>query len=279
MVMRIWSGTLAAFVFSFAGALHAETGGQSSGPTEKQSSGAAEKPSSSSDKEARKLFYQGDRLYEEGKYEEAVAAFEKAYALSHRPELLFNLANAYERLGQYEEALRALRDFAPSAPESDRDKIAERIKTLEARAEDRRKRESEKAAAAAPATPAAAPPPPPAEPESKPPILAYTLMGGGVVALGIGTVFGVMALGSKSDAEDQCAKGGVCPASAQKSIDDAKGQALIADIAFAVGAVAAGTGLVLFLTRDTSPTNEHAAALRAAPRPGGGEVQFVTNFF
>ena len=274
MLRRTWSGTLAAFVFSFAGVLHAET---ASGSAEKPSTSATEKPSSSADKEARKLFFQGDRLYEEGKYEEAVAAFEKAYELSHRPELLFNLANAYERLGQYEEALRSLRDFEPSAPEADRPKIAERIKTLEARAEERRQRESEKAAA--PATAAATAPSPPAEPESKPPILAYALMGGGVVALGVGTVFGVMALGTKSDAENQCARNGVCPASAQKSIDDAKSQALIADIAFAVGAVAAGTGLVLYLTRDTSPTKEHAASLRAAPRPGGGEVQFVTNFF
>jgi tetratricopeptide (TPR) repeat protein len=276
MVTRTWSGTLAAFVFSFAGALHAEP---ASGSAEKPSNGAAEKPSSSADKEARKLFFQGDRLYEEGKYEEAVAAFEKAYELSHRPELLFNLANAYERLGQYEEALRSLRDFEPSAPEADRAKIAERIKTLEARAEEQRKRESERSGTAAPTTAAATAPSAPAEPESKAPILAYTLMGGGVVALGVGTVFGVMALGTKSDAENQCARNGVCPASAQKSIDDAKSQALIADIAFAVGAVAAGTGLVLYLTRDTSPTKEHAASLRAAPRPGGGEVQFVTNFF
>jgi tetratricopeptide (TPR) repeat protein len=263
-------------VFSLAGAVHAETGAQSNGATEKPSNGAAAKPSASADKEARKLFFQGDRMYEEGKYEEAVAAFEKAYALSHRPELLFNLANAYERLGQYEEALRSLRDFAPSAPDGDREKIAERIKTLEARAEEHRKRASEKAAPAPVA--AAAAPPPPAEPESHPPILAYSLMGVGVVGIGIGTIFGVQALGSKSDAEDQC-KGGFCPASAQKSIDDAKSQALIADIGFAVGVVAAGAGVVLFLTRDTSETKEHVAALRAAPRPGGGEVQFVANFF
>src|SRR5262245_14114470 len=97
MVMRKWGGSLAAFVFLFSGALHAEPGQSTGGGADKP----AEKPSSSADKEARKLFFRGDRMYEEGKYEEAVAAFEKSYALSHRPELLFNLANAYERLGQY----------------------------------------------------------------------------------------------------------------------------------------------------------------------------------
>jgi tetratricopeptide (TPR) repeat protein len=242
-------------------------------------------PQSSNDKEARKLFFQGDRMYEEGKYEEAVEAFEKAYQLSRRPELLFNLANAYERLGQYEEALRALRDYAPAAPKDDRERIAARLKTLEERAEERRSRAEKEKAVATPA-PAPAPAetkpsePAPEEPASKPPILAYTLLGVGAVGVGVGVFFGVQAMGAKSDAEEQCggASGNFCRASAQGSIDDASSRALIADIAFAAGAVAAGAGVVLLLTHRGSNEKENAAALHAAPRPGGGEVQFVAQF-
>ncbi len=63
----------------------------------------------SPDARARELYLQGDREYQAGRYEQAVAAFQEAYRLSGRPLLLFNLANAYERLGRYAEALEALR--------------------------------------------------------------------------------------------------------------------------------------------------------------------------
>ena len=49
---------------------------------------------------AKELYENGAALYEEGRYEEAILAWEEAYRLSSRPVLLFNIANAYERLGR-----------------------------------------------------------------------------------------------------------------------------------------------------------------------------------
>jgi hypothetical protein len=91
--------------------------------------------------------------------------------------------------------------------------------------------------AAAPA--ATAPPPPPPEPRSKLP--AYITGGLAVVAAGVGTVFGVMALGDKSDFDKT-------PTS-QKA-DDGENHALIADMAFGVAVTLGVTSAVLFLTND-----------------------------
>ena len=53
--------------------------------------------SSDDDEKARLLFKEGDGHYAAGRYEKAIELFEQAYELSKRPDLLFNLANAYER--------------------------------------------------------------------------------------------------------------------------------------------------------------------------------------
>ena len=45
---------------------------------------------------AKELYRNGERLYEEGLYEDAVVAWERAYELSERPLLLYNIANALE---------------------------------------------------------------------------------------------------------------------------------------------------------------------------------------
>jgi hypothetical protein len=64
------------------------------------------------------------------------------------------------------------------------------------------------------------------------------------VALGVGTVFGVMALGDKSDFDKN-------PTSS--TADDGENHALIADMAFGVAVTLGVTSAVLFLSRDSAP--------------------------
>ncbi len=59
---------------------------------------------SSDDARARELYANGALLYEEGDYENAVVAWKEAHRLSERPLLLYNIANALERIGEWEEA-------------------------------------------------------------------------------------------------------------------------------------------------------------------------------
>jgi len=94
--------------------------------------------------------------------------------------------------------------------------------------------------AVAPPPPAPAPQAPiPPEPRSKLP--AYVTGGLAVVAAGVGTVFGILALGDKSDFDKN-------PTSSKA--DDGENHALIADMAFGVAVTFGVTSAVLFLTKD-----------------------------
>lgn len=61
--------------------------------------------------DARALFQQGQESYRLGQYEDAIDAWERAYALDARPGLQYNLAQAYGRLGRVEEEQQALTIF------------------------------------------------------------------------------------------------------------------------------------------------------------------------
>lgn len=70
----------------------------------------------SSDEEAYMLFRAGTVAYENGRYEEALGRFDEAYELSHRPELLYNVGLAHDRLRHDAEALAAFEAFLAQAP-------------------------------------------------------------------------------------------------------------------------------------------------------------------
>ena len=83
------------------------------------------------------------------------------------------------------------------------------------------------------------PPPPPAQPRSKVP--AYVTGGLALAAAGVGTIFGVLALGDKSDFNKN-------PTSA--TADNGENHALIADMSFFVAITLGVTSAVLFFTKD-----------------------------
>lgn len=56
-------------------------------------------------READRHFKNGVRLFDEGKYSEALAEFEQAYALESHPLVLYNLAAAHRALSQYAQAV------------------------------------------------------------------------------------------------------------------------------------------------------------------------------
>jgi hypothetical protein len=98
-------------------------------------------------------------------------------------------------------------------------------------------------AAAVPAVaPAPATPPPPAEPRSKVP--AIVTGGLAIAAAGVGTVFGIIALGDKSDFDKN---------PTTSTADSGDTHALIADMAFGVALTFGVTSAVLFLTKDEAP--------------------------
>jgi hypothetical protein len=103
--------------------------------------------------------------------------------------------------------------------------------------------------AAPPAEPAPPPPapPPPAAPHSN--TAAFITGGAAVVAVGVGTVFGVMALNDKHDFDQH---------PTTSTADSGENHALIADMAFGVAVTLGVTSIVLFLSKDDAPAGATA---------------------
>jgi tetratricopeptide (TPR) repeat protein len=83
------------------------------------------------DRKARALYKAGDAHYAAGRYKEAVEAFQRAYELSKRSALLYNLANAHERLGNPGQAAQYLRQYLKGRRVRGRDLVAKRAARLE----------------------------------------------------------------------------------------------------------------------------------------------------
>jgi len=114
-------------------------------------------PSDADMQRAREIFQNGQSLYREGRYEDAMVAFEEAYKLSEKPGLLYNMASCSERMGNYREAIDQLNRYRVYAQPGERVALERRLTNLELRLAD-----------TPPEAPVVVAPPPPApEPEPR----------------------------------------------------------------------------------------------------------------
>ncbi len=75
---------------------------------------------------------QGHRLYQLGRYQEAIAEYRRAYELRADPPFLFQIAESYRQLGATEQALFYYDRFLAGASDGpDRDAAEERVSELE----------------------------------------------------------------------------------------------------------------------------------------------------
>jgi TolA-binding protein len=254
------------------------------------------------DTEARTLYQRGASLYDEGRYEDAVLAWQQAYDLSPRPLLLYNIANALERLGRLGEALDALDRYRPSAGDDERTKVEARIDNLKRRVEEQRRREDEnrrqtetrereelrrreaeaqaladreaearQALARAEAAEAEA-----KKRNSKPhpaPIIVLA-SGGGVAA--VGAVFEGLALGARQEAGNLCSADPVfCPTAAAPVLAKERSYAQAGDALVIAGGATAGVGLAFVIVDAVLRAGGKAPAvgfLPVGPRGGGGVI-------
>ena len=72
------------------------------------------------DREARALFQAGSTAFEDARYDDALGYFRRAYELSHRPAMLYNVGLAADRLRHDEDALAAFQQFLTEAADSPR---------------------------------------------------------------------------------------------------------------------------------------------------------------
>ncbi|MEI9949922.1 MAG: hypothetical protein WDO74_13320 [Pseudomonadota bacterium] len=143
------------------------------------------------------------------------------------------------------------------------------------------------AAQAAPSKAAAPPATPPEAPAQAPNhTAAYVSWGVGLVGVGVGTAFGVMALKGKSDLNGQCTDN-TCPPSSGGDVDSAKRNGNISTVAFAVGGAGLLLGTVLYFSIGGSSAEAHAYSApargfaglqRGRAMIGPGSVQLAADF-
>jgi hypothetical protein len=108
-------------------------------------------------------------------------------------------------------------------------------------------------------------------PKSKRPLIGLSVAGAGVIAAGVGLVFGTQASSKWADAKELCGDDNVCPDQAtlemsQQLTDDAKSKAMLSTVCVGVGVAAIAGGVILWLTApSSSASTEGNASLRVTP--------------
>ncbi len=227
--------------------------------------------------EAKKLFEDGSQAYTDGRYEEAIKAWEQSYQLSGKPLIFESIANAYERQGDKKKAREYLAKWREAAPKEEHDQLDARIKNLDARiaaadaAEAARKEEEAKKKADKAAQDKAA------QGDSKEKEqarasrmkLAIGVGAGGVLAVVAGVVLDVVAAGQRPDPNTACASGAgktLCKEAAKGDIESSSTLALAGDITWIAGAAIAATGVVLFVTLPSSGAEAGKEGTKDAPK-------------
>lgn len=91
----------------------------------------------------------------------------------------------------------------------------------------------------------------------------------GIAGVGVGSVFGLMALQKKGDADSEC-KDLACSSDGMKAVEDGRSHALISTIGFGVGAAGLLTGIILFATSGGSTPEQKSS--KAGWRPVAGSM-------
>jgi hypothetical protein len=212
----------------------------------------------SPDELARRHFDSGAAYLEESDYENALKAFQKAYELSKRPEILLNVATVHERKGDLSGAVGSLKQYLEAAPNGEHvDTVKLRIQNLDKRIAEQGDKPAEAPppapapAAPPPPPPAAAPPPPPPPPVEKPNrVPAYIALGVGGLAAGGALVTGIFAKQAYDDDKKNCS-----PGCSDDQIADGQGLALTSTILTGVAVVGVGLGVTLWLTATPSDSS------------------------
>jgi tetratricopeptide (TPR) repeat protein len=217
---------------------------------------------------ALELFRQSEEAYQDGRFDEAARLLEQAYALHREPVLLYNLARAYEGMGELEKAIKAYKAYVEGSPKArDRGAIERRVETLEKQIREQKRLEEEKQrlqterdqrdradadADAAPEQPKAAPP--------GPGIWPWVTVGAGVAVIGVGAMVGVLAQSKRDDADSDPVH-----ATSRETFRDAESMATTANVLFVVGGLVTAGGVTWIVLSRPSKTEQATLSLGVGP--------------
>ena len=242
---------------------------------------------STSDDLARRHFESGAAYLEESDYDNALQAFQKAYDLSKRPEILLNIATVQERKAALQPAIDALQQFLSVAPANDEhaDAVKLRIQNLQQRLANEKAKAAPAPSAVAPtqsaptpvATPTPAAPPPsmtsPLSPHASR-LPAFIALGIGGVAAGGALITGIVANADYNDKKSSCS-----PACTNGELSSGRTMALTSTILTGVAIVGVGVGVTLLLTSGPDPAQASLAPrLHLAAAPGSARANASWSF-
>jgi tetratricopeptide (TPR) repeat protein len=214
-----------------------------------QDSPPSSEPKTKEQLEAQQHFQRAKDLYQTGSYREAVAELEAARTLDPKAkDLVFNLGVVQEKLGKYDEAIAFFRQYLEmdGVTASERGKAENIVKRIEGA-----KREVPATIAPGGGTEQVAEGPTAMEHGR---VDAATMAAGAVaiVGLGVGATFGILALANQPSKSFVTGRDGSYDDLKSKA-DDAHGQAIVADVGFGVGVVAAAVTAFLYFGRTKEP--------------------------
>jgi hypothetical protein len=215
---------------------------------------------------AAKLFDQAEAEYQGGNFKKAIDLLLEAQRLAPDAVLHYNLARAYEGLGELDPALASYRAYLAADPSSkDRGAVEARIKTLEQLKADR----EAKANPTPPPSPSTEPDKPKPEPAS-PSAVPWVIAGIGGLGLGAAGVLGGLSLMRTSEAED--------PATSGEDVvtlqDEAQTFATGANITFAISGAVLAAGVIWGIVDVVSTTDggDSPTSLRIEITTGGARL-------
>jgi tetratricopeptide (TPR) repeat protein len=248
------------------------------------------------EQESKAHFKVGKSLYESGRFAEAAAEWNRAFELSQRVELLYNVYVAYRDASDVPRAIDALRRYLQAAELDDatRQNLQARLRAMEEAnakgpavtvtpSDTSGEPSATEPVPAQSAPPASEPPPPEPEPApapaaatgssaDDPSIAPYVLLGvGGALVIGA-AITGAIVLGNEKDLEDGCPDQGCRTDETIDKLDSTKTLAVVTDVLWISGVVAAGMGTALLLfggegdgERDSAARSLPVASLGCAP--------------
>jgi tetratricopeptide (TPR) repeat protein len=195
---------------------------------------------SSEDAEARANFEAGRVAFADARFGDALPYFERAYELSERPELLYNIGICRDRLGLDAEALAAFEGYLAAVPDAEnRAEVEQRIATARQRA----------ARLETPRT------------ESTTDPTGWILFGSGLAVAAAGGVF--LGVGRSDIGAIEGSMGTLSWTEARASAERADGFTIAGGVALGVGVALGAVGLGLALS--PSASDEATVELRLGP--------------
>jgi tetratricopeptide (TPR) repeat protein len=223
------------------------------------------------DLRARTHFEAGRSYFEEGAYDRARDEFQRAYDLSRRPQLLLNLATTHERLGNYQQAINAIREYIQRVPDDPN------RATLERRAQNLERLERDRRAGVQVTTETTTTTITQASGGGGDGLMAgaiasYAVAGAGLVVM---SIFGGLALSEDSALRSGCGATASCT---PEQVANADTFALVSDIGMGVAIAGAATGTVLLILGLGSSGSSDQAVVAPWVAPEGGGVSTRVRF-